>query len=685
MTPNLDGPLAFELAALPRASVAGDWNGDGKLDVATSNDDGSVTTLLGSGDGSFSTNAGQTSGLEAMLTASDLSSIATLDLNRDGKRDLVVAHSGLPRVSVLLNGSSGAFAPGIALALAESPLGLALADFDGDANADIATVSEGGTVELLAGNGDGTFRAGMRSSFGSKARSVAASDLNHDGHVDLVTVGPSEAVVLLGKGDGTFARTLSYPNQLSYHLVTLADFNHDGNADLALSVSCGEHQNAFTGVQISLGNGDGSFGDPTSYSTAEECPERIAIGDLNGDGVSDLVTSTFSSLLGNADGTFAPLAFDFKAGGDDLLGVADWNGDGTLDLLTNGERWIGTHLGNGDGSFGLNETARTPYRSEGVLLTDLDLDGALDITVATDGTWHGGPGPTPMAVLRGLGNGSFGAYDEYELPSHSSDTLAVDLNHDAWPDLVTTDGSSISVLLATGGGQFAAAQTSPTTTISALAAGDLNGDGHPDLLAANGSLNTVTLWRGNGDGTLSAQSPWALGASAIGIALFDANADGFLDAALNHYERSAVSLLLGRGDGTFSMQGRYPTGDRQWRLIATDLNADGKVDLVTSGSDALNILMSKGDGTFAPRIEYAVSTNWLIAADFDKNGTQDLVGTAAHGLTILFGKGDGSLTCSANYIARAGMLDVGDLNHDGRMDVVTTGYAGIDVFLQRAR
>ena len=686
--PHFDGPPAIETLSPADASVAGDWNGDGQLDLAVSNQDGSVSVLLGSGIGSFVSSVAYTS-LEVLLMRPGMTSIATSDLDDDGSLDLVVANREGQWVSVLLGAANGTFGSGTTYEVEPNPYGIALGDFDGDGITDIAAASFTGAVSVLHGQGDGRFGSRVVTAIGDQPRSMVAADLNHDGQLDLVTLGYVELAVLLGKGDGSFTKAHVYETSTTNHSVSLADFDADGHADLALTITCGMSAFSQTGVQILLGHGDGTFSSSVRYETKASCLDRILLTDVNGDGATDVVTSASSALLGQGDGSFAEETRGSKASGDYLLGAGDWNGDGKLDLATASERTIAVHLGDGRGNFGSSVVYATAVEPLALVLVDLDRDGKLDVASPTyDSRVGTNPNASKVSVLLGEGDGTFLDRVDYQSTAPAGRPAAMDLNGDGWPDLVTHRlDSRIGVWLGTGHAGLAPQITlDASANLAGFSLGDLNGDGHPDLALANARPDTVTLMLGNGDGTFSPWKHFGVATRPTDIDLFDANGDSAPDIALASHEAGVVSVLLGNGQGAFLPDQQYPTFDRQARVRATDLNADGNSDLVTWGAKALSIHYGTGDGSFARRLDYQGTATDILAADLNHDGHQDLVmteGWPGSGLAILFGEGDGTFACSAHYAEGLQMagLGVGDLNHDSRLDIATTTSAGVNVFL----
>jgi hypothetical protein len=335
-------------SAIDAMSVAvGDFNGDGIPDLAVADlidggTNGGVTILLGNGNGTF-----KSAGV-IQTTGPDSWSVAVGDFNSDGKTDLAVANASSNNVTILLGNGDGTFtAQPVSPPTGDFPQFVTVADFNGDGIPDLAVANgDDVVVSILLGNGDGTFTAAPSVNTDSGPVSIAVADFNGDGIPDLAVAnaGGYSVTLYLGNGDGTFtySSTSAVERPVS---VAVGDFNGDGIPDLAVA---NEH---FNTVAILLGNGDGTFTQAPVSPATGHAPVAVAVGDFNDDGKADLAVAnsndnTVSILLGNGNGTFTAAASpstgsnpgpvaagSFKSDGQTGLAVVNESGE-TVTVLT---------------------------------------------------------------------------------------------------------------------------------------------------------------------------------------------------------------------------------------------------------------------------------------------------------------------------------------------------------------
>ncbi|WP_263359897.1 FG-GAP-like repeat-containing protein [Acidicapsa ligni] len=319
----------------PIITVVGDFNLDGKADLAVLNQSSStVTILLGNGDGTFTPSA------KSPAVGSEALAIAVGDFNGDGKPDLAVASEGVTgSLTILLGKGDGTFTPtATSPAVGQSPTAIVVADFNGDGILDLAvSIYNQSNLTILLGKGDGTFTLTTSGPIPNEfAQALAAADLNGDGILDLVAQhGTGTIEVLLGNGDGTFRTGEMFSSVTNTASIAIGDLNGDGKLDLVVS---NNYQEAITAF---LGNGDGTFAQTGIVTTTTQAePQNLVVADFNEDGVPDVAASTGNDevllLLGNGDGTFTAVTPPPATAGiytdANYVVAADFNGDGRPDL-----------------------------------------------------------------------------------------------------------------------------------------------------------------------------------------------------------------------------------------------------------------------------------------------------------------------------------------------------------------
>jgi hypothetical protein len=409
--------------------------------------------------------------------------------------------------------------------------------------------------------------------------------------------------------------------------VVFGDFNGDGNVDLV-------HTNSnSSNFQVYLGNGNGLFTGPTTFTTGS-LPQDITTGDFNKDGKLDLAVanqfaSSVSIFLGNGNGGFStgsvvavgpPPIGNFGSQPFDLA-IGDINSDGNQDLVTAqaASNSVFILLGNGNGGF---TTTELPIgsRSTSVHLADFNADGKQDLAVTRIGSNN-------VAILLGNGNGGFGAATDYAVG----------------------------------------------TTPWEVTAADFNGDGRPDLVVANRSSNNVSILLNNGSGGFNPATNYTVGSDPRSLTVGDFNVDGKLDVVVSNFASNFVSVLLGDGSGNFAAATNVTvsTANTTEGLAVGDVNADGVLDLAVTSHRSTVILVNAPGVTNvsspAANGTYIVGQTIPITVTFNDtvivSGTpQLLLETGTTDRYANYVSGSGSNTLTFQYTVQAGDVS-SDLNY----------------------
>jgi FG-GAP-like repeat/Abnormal spindle-like microcephaly-assoc'd, ASPM-SPD-2-Hydin len=412
-TGTLKAAVTFGTNFGPTGVVAVDLNGDGKADLVTANSGSpfgvitaNVSVLLSNGKSLFAARTDYKIGGATGNGA--YNGIAAADLTGNGKPDLIVPITYSDEVSILMNKGKGTFAAPVNYQLPTEVLGVVAGDFNNDGKADIAVMNFGGTgsISVLLNSGTGTFSAATSYPINGYGNGIAVGDFNKDGNLDIVaTDGTNSTVsVLLGNGTGAFPSFATYPTGSSPIAVTVGDFNHDGWPDLAVANQLGQT----VSILINKADGSGTFLPKVDY-TIPAGPISIATGSFRGNGTLDLVVATNSAfpgievLLGNNDGTFQTAVPYDTMNNAYAVTVGDFNKDGNLDLAVsivnpgNNFAWVEVMPGVGDGTFGAGVTLATGALPYGIVAADFNGDGGLDLATG-NGTTAGDSGSATVLL-----------------------------------------------------------------------------------------------------------------------------------------------------------------------------------------------------------------------------------------------------------------------------------------------
>jgi hypothetical protein len=745
--------------------VTGDFDGDGRVDIAVAEDVGVFSLdqvvlelLRGRGDGSFQT----TTPVE--LGGFFPVSLVTGDFNGDGRVDIAVADAAraggtsTQQLQILLGRGDGTFLTMTPINLGLSgygglnPVSLVTGDFNGDGRTDLAVAGfadliSKGEVEVLLSQGDGIFQGPTLIGNGLGAGSLAAGDFiglvslavgdfNGDGRADLAVAGGSQVNVLLGLGDGTFQAPILSPLGFYYATFLAADFNGDGRSDLT------------DGGQVGISLGNGEFASPSDLAAPLDSSPTVADP---GDGTNDVfivkqdgdilwrkgdpgapgsfsppitinpgfpsrditfIASKLGPVLASVDvvddavslyayrnGTFVRMGSLATGAFPIRVATADLNSDGNGDLvvLDAGDDAADVYLGDGIGGFARGDRVPVGFGVSAITLADVQGTGHPDLVLTGQVTGL-------VIVLPGRGDGTFGAPSiypasggPYGVNSSASAASTVTSSEAAAgvaigtftpggnPGLATVDPgtNSFAMLTGLGGGALANPVRGFTSTPASLVrAGDFNGDGLSDLvlLGANG----VTIELNDGRGGFHPTATFNVGPDPTGLTLADVNHDGKLDLLIGN-ALGDILVLLGNGDGTFRPYRRLdqnvalavlPTSSPTPEFIFADQGLDRVV--VASGSQS-TVVGNRSTGILDPGA--------VQLADLNGDGIPDLIVVNRGGNNVLVYPGLGNGQFGPELNGGNGFftgtdpvsVTVADVNGDGRPDLVVADNGSNDV------
>ena len=422
----------------PRGIISGDFNSDGHADLATpfygNLGAGGVTLLHGLAGGGFAR--------QDVPAGVGPEGIAAGDFNGDGRADLAVTNMNGHDVSILCGRAGGGFdgpVPREDVSVGMAPSGIVSGEFNGDDRVDLAVANyDHDDVSVLYGLPDGGFGNRKDVAVGDRPFCMVTSDLNRDGRADLAVANSSGPYaytfyvsVLSGQAGGGFTRqnVTTGPGPQG---VAAGDFNGDGRTDLA-SGNYGDND-----VSLLYGQVGGGFGGRVDVAAGRGASCMVT-GDFNRDGRDDLAVANYTdndvSILYGLSGGGLGNRRDVAVGRHPrVIAAGDLNGDGRVDLAVANEddRDVTVLYGQASGSFGNRRDVPTGAKPFGVVIADFDLDGRADLAVTSQTEGE-------INVLYGQAGGGFGDRQDLAVGSNPVFLVAADFDGDGRLDLAAVN------------------------------------------------------------------------------------------------------------------------------------------------------------------------------------------------------------------------------------------------------
>ncbi|HEY0099416.1 MAG TPA: Calx-beta domain-containing protein, partial [Pyrinomonadaceae bacterium] len=470
--------------------------------VGAKNYNEGISILFGDGAGNFLTPT------TAPGDASD--GIAVGDFNGDGKSD-VAALDGNANVSVLHGDGTGQLGAPTLYGVGDWATGIVSADFNADGKPDLAVASRQDAVHLLYGLNGGGFAGTLNFNVGYRPDEIVRADFNRDAYEDLAvinggtlgtgTFSAQGITILLGDGTGRMGSAPVIPIQSSGTLTALvsADFNNDGKADLAVAAAV----HSLDAVEVLLGNGDGTFAAPINIplNSYGSIAYNLDTADVNHDGFADIVVAfndsgNFATLLGTGSGHFNVAAGSRVTGSNffEDFTIADFNQDTHLDLayVRYHDKFLTILFGNGSGYFNTRRDHALPGNPLTVIAHDFNRDGKADVAFTATSNFNN----YYVSARLGDGTGNFGGANDFSVGDYPQAISTGDFNGDNVVDLAVVNSlsASLSVLTGDGAGGFGlsvpfAVGGYPNSSV----AGDFNRDGKIDLAVTRQGANSVAI------------------------------------------------------------------------------------------------------------------------------------------------------------------------------------------------
>ncbi|MBD1211072.1 MAG: VCBS repeat-containing protein, partial [Ignavibacteria bacterium] len=607
--------------------------------------------------------------------------MALADFDGDGDLDMATANYTANTASILVNNGSGTYTPHPVAptpVAGTSPYLLIAGDVDNDGDIDLAVANDGSGVTIMFNNGSGNFSTTTLVA-GGDPTGLALADIDADGDLDLMTTNFTGNTVTtrLNNGSGGFGAATPYTTGGGPGAVGMGDIDNDGDLDMVVSANTGNR------IDVFMNSGFGTFYAPATpnYATGTG-PRSVNFADLNNDGFMDVVTVSGTSnnanvFLNNTAGGFAA-AVNYATGTTPFpVRLGDIDGDGDLDMVVanNGSNNVTVRLNNGAGNF-TTIASGSPFAAGGgsapwgMELGDVDGDGDVDIAMTKN------TGNLVVVLLNAPPMTVLGNLPPFT-PRPTTTPLMNTVNYG------TPTGSPVKVPMNTAGVNgiditfsqnlapwvFSNGTTSPTAR-DAMKVHGTTSRGYRSGVGFAGSGATLQFTT-----TASITSSFNPGEQ---VWVTVTNAQSTAGASTRPFVMG-FRTRAGSGPAQFPAQTTLAAGTQPFAAATGDLDGDGDLDIVSVdfGTTNVRVYLNNGNGTYAANVPYTAATGLMSVSvgDLNNDGALDIVaGNNLNGIYVFLNQnlGTGTFAPAVFYTHGTGITSIGiaDMDADGDMDLV---------------